>query len=259
MKKVILMSLIVAPFLMVGCNSTAKVETPLGTVEGSGSATAQAKKTVTITGTVPGTFIEAYCDDGTYASTNSIKNGTNKHPFSLKVPANTPCKIVMTTNENNLTNRVITPIKINGKNAVTLTGDTDMGFANIPITYDAANDKDGDHVNDTAVDVKPASLSGEAIDNNNTKNNPFDKNGNGKIDTLEDKNGDKIPDGWQDNNKNGKADIFEHTNKNSKPDSVVRIENNGSDMNQSGTGMDNNNSNKHQNETGTNGSDMNQN
>ena len=228
MKKAILTGLIVTPFLMVGCNSSTTANSPTST-----STTTSAK----LTGTVPGTFIEAYCDNGTYASTTSVQNGTNKHPFSLTVPTNTPCRIVMTTNQNNPAQRVITPIKINGKNALTLTGDTDMGYANIPATYAEANDANGDHVQDSAVDVAPASLSGRTLDDS-AVNNPFDKNHNGKLDTLEDTNGNHTPDGWEDTNNNGKADIFDDSNNNGKPDSVERFEGNQeNNMNNNKTNM----------------------
>jgi len=231
MKKVILISLIAAPFLIVGCGGT--------TANTSTSTSAK------ITGTVPGTFIEAYCDDGTYASTTSVQNGTNKHPFSLTVPTNTPCRIVMTTNQNNPTTRVITPIKINGKNAIKLTGDTDIGYANIPATYAEATDANGDHVQDSPVDVSPATLEGTEIDDS-ANNNPFDKDNNGKLDTLEDKNGDNTPDGWEDTNKNGTADIFDDSNSNGKPDSVERAESgneNGNDTNRDGNNDNGNDTN----------------
>ena len=229
MKNVILISLIAAPFLIVGCGGGGSSSTPA-------TSTATSAK---ITGTVPGTFIEAYCDNGTYASTTSVQNGTNKHPFSLTVPTNTPCRIVMTTNQNNPAQRVITPVKINGQNSVTLTGDTDMGYANIPATYAEATDTNGDHVQDSSVDVSPASLAGTAT-NDSANNDPFDKNNNGKLDTLEDTNGNHTPDGWEDTNNNGKADIFDDSNNNGKPDSVERGENagNGNDTNRAG-GNDN--------------------
>ena len=224
MKKVILISLIAAPFLIVGCGSSTTANT---------ATTTSAK----LTGTVPGTFIEAYCDNGTYASTTSVQNGTNKHPFSLTLPTNTPCRIVMTTNQNNPAQRVITPVKVNGKTAISLTGNTNMGYANIPATYAEATDGNGDHVQDSPVDVSPEALEGTALDDS-ANNNPFDKDNNGHLDTLEDKNGDKTPDGWEDTNKNGQADIFDDSNNNGKPDSVERAENegNGNDNN----GNDNN-------------------
>lgn len=35
----------------------------------------------TLKGSVPGTLIEAFCDDGSYYATKSNNDGTNRHPF----------------------------------------------------------------------------------------------------------------------------------------------------------------------------------
>ena len=213
MKRIGIIALFLSPLLIIGCGG------------GGNNTTSNILPKVKLTGSVPGTFIEAYCNDGTYASTHSIQNGTSQHPFTLNVPKNVPCKIIMTTNENNASNRVITPIKVNGKSSIKLRGDTDLGYVNLPKSYNEATDNDGDHVNDIAIDVTPASFDGEAIDDNST-NNPFDKDHNGKIDTLEDKNHNNIPDGWEDHNHDNKPDIFNDNNHNGKPDSIDEIENN---------------------------------
>ena len=67
--------------------------------------------TSTISGTVPGTLIEAFCANGGHYKVNSVQDGSNQHPFSLALPNNISCTLVMTTNENDGANRVITPIK----------------------------------------------------------------------------------------------------------------------------------------------------
>ncbi|RTZ67350.1 MAG: hypothetical protein DSZ29_00980, partial [Aquificaceae bacterium] len=82
---------------------------------GGGSSTTSLAPTIKnnylLKGTVPGTLIEAYCDDGSVHSVSSTKNGTSKHPFSLSLPKGLACRIVMITNENDLTKKVVTPIK----------------------------------------------------------------------------------------------------------------------------------------------------
>lgn len=52
-----------------------------------------------IRGTVPGTLIEAICEQNKYFSTNSVHNGTNEHPFELRIESQLNCKLQMTTNE----------------------------------------------------------------------------------------------------------------------------------------------------------------
>lgn len=85
-KSQILLSLLIIPFF-VGCG-------------GSGTETTDTEF-AKITGTVPGTKIEAFCDDSIYKKVESFKNGTDKHPFILEIPTNTNCRLVMTTNEEN--------------------------------------------------------------------------------------------------------------------------------------------------------------
>lgn len=69
------LSLSLAAFL-VGCGG------------GGGSSTTTSSTTTPLTysisGTVPGTLIEAYCEDGSFYNTTSTNNGTSKHPFHLK-------------------------------------------------------------------------------------------------------------------------------------------------------------------------------
>jgi hypothetical protein len=203
-KNIIILSLITTPFFIVGCGGGSSTTT---------ISNAQAK----VSGTVPGTFIEAYCDDGTYVSTKSVQNGTSKHPFELSLPKNITCRFVMTTNENNATQRVVSPININGKPAVKLTGDTDIGYVDIPATYAEATDTDGDHVQDSSVDVTAASINGVAVNDDATKN-PFDRNNDGKLDLLEDRDGNHMADGWDDKNNNGKPDLEDDSDGNHIPD-----------------------------------------
>jgi hypothetical protein len=65
-----------------------------------------------ITGTVPGTLIEAFCIDGSYYKTNSEQNGQKEHPFTLSIPRNLECHLVMTTNDDDPLTKVVTPIAI---------------------------------------------------------------------------------------------------------------------------------------------------
>jgi len=68
---------------------------------GTSGTTTPGAGLATISGTVPGTKIEAFGDNGSYYVTSSIKNGTNKHPFVLEVPAGIGFHLVMTMNDDN--------------------------------------------------------------------------------------------------------------------------------------------------------------
>jgi len=103
---------------------------------GGGDSTSTTQTTATsITGTVPGTLIEAFCTDGSYYQTNSIKTG-NQHPFELELPDNIDCRLVMTTNENdpNPANRIITPIKFNNNTYIALKNNIDIGYIDLSVT-----------------------------------------------------------------------------------------------------------------------------
>ncbi len=58
-------------------------------------------KTITISGTVPGTLIEAYGDNGSYYQTMSNNNGTSEHPFALELQKDITYYLYMTIDANN--------------------------------------------------------------------------------------------------------------------------------------------------------------
>ena len=66
---------------------------------GGSSSSSSSVSTYGLSGTVPGTLIEALCKDGSYYSTNSVDDGTSNHPFELELPLDVDCKLIMTTNE----------------------------------------------------------------------------------------------------------------------------------------------------------------
>ncbi len=70
--------------------------------------------TGSITGTVPGTTIEAFGDQGEYFRTASEENNTDKHPFLLQLPAGVGFYLVMIINEDSA-NEVVMPIAFPGK------------------------------------------------------------------------------------------------------------------------------------------------
>jgi len=130
-KKIKLSILLNISLLIIGCGSSS------GTNSTDISSIVNSINTSTISGTVPGTLIEAFCKDGSYYKTNSTNNGTTEHPFSLTVPSNLDCKLVMTTNENdiNISKRIVTPINfLNTTSSSTYFSlNSDSSLGNIPL------------------------------------------------------------------------------------------------------------------------------
>ena len=144
-----------------------------------------------ISGTVPGTLIEAFCTDGSYYKVTSTDNGTQEHPFEIEVPSTVSCSLVMTTNENDETKKVITQIGVITPNAqgtvFRATGDIDLG--NIPLAMDPSdiNDETHDHVSDDILNIQ---VDGTYIVVE--LENPLDDDGDGLVNVYEDDDGDGI-------------------------------------------------------------------
>ena len=84
---------------------------------GSGSA---GSASATLSGTVPGTLIEAIADDGGRIQAHSRDNGTSRHPFVLQVPAGRTFSLAMTTHEGSA-DSVTTPIGFRDNNGQVVT------------------------------------------------------------------------------------------------------------------------------------------
>lgn len=209
MKKVILISLIAAPFIIVGCG---------------GSSSTSTSTNAKITGTVPGTLIEAFCDNNYYAQVTSTNNGTNQHPFEIEVPKNTNCRLVMTTNENDPANRVITEIAFSNGSTIVLNADVDLGNIPLELSYQNADDRDGDHVVDTPLQVNP---NGAASNNAPVQ----DADGNGMIDAYDDDDHDNIPNAYEDDDRDGTPNLHDDSDANGEPDYMEGNEHSGDDQN----------------------------
>lgn len=98
------------------------------------------EKTYSVSGTVPGTLIEALCKDGSYHKVKSIDNGTTEHPFNIQIPADVDCKLIMTTNEDDVDPRrhIVTPILWDNGSTISsyfkLSSDTNLGNIPLPLT-----------------------------------------------------------------------------------------------------------------------------
>ena len=72
--------------------------------------------TGSIVGTVPGTIIEAYGEQGEYFQTSSEFNNTDQHPFQLRLKAGVGFYLVMIVNEGT-ENEIVMPIAFPGNKA----------------------------------------------------------------------------------------------------------------------------------------------
>ena len=144
------------PFMLSGISMAILLASCGGGSSDATSSTTTATTSSVISGTVPGTLIEAFCADGTYYHVNSTNDGTTQHPFSLSIPNNVSCRLVMTTNENDPLNRVITAIQIDSglvaSGLINMSEDFDLGYIPLSLTR-AGVDLDGDGVADTPLRV----------------------------------------------------------------------------------------------------------
>lgn len=181
---------------------------------GGSSSTETTNTTYSVTGSVPGTKIEAYCSNGSSYSTTSTNNGTNNHPFKLDLPKNYECKIVMITNEkaSNSADYIITPLEFENSlgTGTYLTMDSNIDLGYVPL--------------DTTTFGAVQSLKIVVDNKAKIKSKTYDDL---------DKDNNKIPDIYEDDDSDGKLNYFDEDYK--KDDSS-------SDENEDGDNNSNNNS-----------------
>lgn len=211
--------------LLVGCGG------------GGGSATTTTSSTTTtysISGTVPGTIIEAFCKDGSYFSVNSTNDGTANHPFTIDIPIGTNCKFVMTTNETdvNTTKHIITPIKLSDGTTTStyfeLNGDTDMGYINLSTTGQGVQTPLNISVTDNKIKVNHFSYDPLDDDNDGIPNIYEDDDGDGYTNKHdEDDDNDGTPDHLDsdyDDDKDGDGidDDYDHDDDNDEISNITQ-------------------------------------
>lgn len=154
---------------------------------------------VSLSGTVPGTLIQAFCSDGSNPSVSSIQNGTDQHPFSLALPYQIDCRIVMITNEGTA-DQVITPLTFNGDSVINMRTQYDLGYVPLAMTRTDITDENGDGVSDEPLNVTVQTVDGVAV--YSLDYDPMDKDDN------------KIPDYYDDHDNDGVAnyedDDYQH-------------------------------------------------
>lgn len=146
------------PFL-VGLASCALILASCGGGGGGGGSTPTSSllSPASVLGTVPGTRIEAFGDNGSYYVISSTHNGTGEHPFQLDLPPGIGFRIVMITNEGTR-EQVVTPIafrdssgRVLSRLAVNSGERIDLGHVPLRMSRNeaAAEDLDGDGVLDS--------------------------------------------------------------------------------------------------------------
>jgi len=134
-------------FVLVGCGggstTTTTPETQTSQTQTSQnqiSETNTTKSAYSVTGTVPGTLIEAFCKDGSYHKVSSSDNGTENHPFTIEIPKGVDCKFIMTTNENDVdtSKHIVTPLLFNNGTTTSsyfqLSDDIELGHIALPMS-----------------------------------------------------------------------------------------------------------------------------
>jgi len=211
----LLLGLAAVPFIIACGGDTSDT---LATATGS---------TATITGTVPGTLIEAFCQDGSYYSVSSTNNGTSQHPFEITVPQGVNCRLVMTTNENDPANRVITPIGFiqSDTNGTTVSLNTNVDLGYVPLALDIAdiNDTNNDHVSDTILMVDLNNTTGTVISTIAV----MDSDNDGIVDPYEDDDGDELVNAYEDDDGDGTPNIHDDDDNNGHPDYIEDDDNDG--------------------------------
>ena len=192
--------------LIIGCGGSSTADT--ATADTAITTTDSLSK---ISGTVPGTLIEAFCADGSYYKVNSTDNNTDEHPFEIEIPSTVSCSLVMTTNENDNASRVVTQIGMITPTAsgtlFTATADIDLG--NIPLAMDPSdiNDINGDHVSD---DILSIQVDGTSIVVDELENS-LDDDDDGLVNAYEDYDDDSISNYYDnDDDDDGILDINEN-------------------------------------------------
>ncbi len=196
MNKLVYPVLLSSSLILTACGGGSGTTATSSSGNTTGSSPAAAK-TYAVKGTVPGTLIEAFCDNGAYFSTRSTQNGTSQHPFQLDLPVGMGCHLVMTTNEDDPANRIVTPVGFvdaNGQVSTRITANTestiDLGHVDLFLDRNDTGgfDADGDGVIDQPMDLgSHPELS--VFDAGKTT---LDPDGDGIIEPYDDEDGDGI-------------------------------------------------------------------
>lgn len=169
---------------------------------GESTTSASTSGTFTLSGTVPGTRIEVYGDNGSFYTTSSTNNGTAQHPYSIELPTNMGLRLVLVTSEEDPNQRMVSPIGFDDGLGGTTTvfqsgspGTVDLGYIDLPLTRSDAGvvDANADGVADKPLQVpKPEGLKAYSMASYAAAGT-LDKDGDGIINVYDhDVDGDGI-------------------------------------------------------------------
>ena len=175
----------------------------------SSAGTEQSEATYNLKGTVPGTIIEAFCNDGSYFSTQSDRSVQHsQHPFNLKLPVGLTCRLVMTTGEGT-PDTMVTPIGFFNRDASSIafesTDDIDIGHVALFLENDPGCDLvpvtptydfNCDGIQDTPIYIEIDDDDFEII---TYVSDPLDDDRDNIVDAYEDDDNDGIPNSKDDN------------------------------------------------------------
>ncbi len=186
------LSALASALILAGCGGSSTTETAIIDTDTLDTTTTTRTDSLSkISGTVPGTLIEAFCADGSYYFVKSTDNDTAEHPFEIEIPNTVSCSLVMTTNEDDNETRVITQIGMITPNAsgTLFTAVADINLGNIPLAMDPSNinDANGDHVSDDVLNIQ---VDGSSIVIE--LENPLDNDNDGLVNVYEDDDNDGI-------------------------------------------------------------------
>ncbi len=179
---------------LIGCGG--------GGGSGDSATTPITPTTYSISGTVPGTIVEAYCSDGSSYSTTSTNNGTSEHPFTLTLPSNLECKLVMITNETaaNPADYIITPIEFesNSNSGTYIKMDKNINLGNIPLDTPGVNSS---WLPGVRTPLKVI-VNNQTLTIKNLSSDPMDTDNDGVLNIYENDDDDSLPNKYDDDSDN---------------------------------------------------------
>lgn len=158
-----------------------------GCINPAGDALDNIVQKYNLSGTIPdvSALVEGFCANGAYYTSGQLA-GTNNpagtQTFSIQLPSGTSCRLVLTTNEIDQANKIITALKLNLNGSVNslikISQDVNLGNIQVPTNYSSITDTYGDHVNDDLYEHGISAITGLTLSNS----------------SLMDKDNDHIPD-----------------------------------------------------------------
>jgi len=178
---------------LVGCGGGGGTTTPSSSDDPTPTTS---KSTYSVSGTVPGTLIEAFCKDGSYYSVNSTDDGTANHPFTLELPSSIDCKFVMTTNEKDVdtSKHIVTPLLFNNGTTTSsyfqLSNNVELGHVALPMTGEGVQTPLTVSLSNQEMDIHYFSYDPLDVDNDGVPNVYEDDDNDGTVNKYDEDDDD---------------------------------------------------------------------